>query len=128
MPLQKTLLDKKSSSMISLVLFCLDTKKNEKRSSTNTAPLRAASRLAATHARVGRAVRARPPCNSKMKFSTTLWNETRVRRRGKKAGVRRQVGEEHFFALSFLVLFSTKEKRTKKADQPLNCIRPKSFS
>src|SRR6478609_9487792 len=43
-----------------------------------------------------------------MKFTTTAWHETRVRRTGKKAGVRRQVGEEHFFALSFLVLFSTK--------------------
>jgi len=38
----------------------LDTKKNEKKSSTNTAPLPAASRVATAHARVVRAVRARP--------------------------------------------------------------------
>jgi len=42
------------------VLFCLDTKKDEKKSSTNTAPLPAAGRLATAPARVGRAVRARP--------------------------------------------------------------------
>jgi hypothetical protein len=58
----------KSLCMMSLtyflfVLFCLDTKKNEKKSSTNTAPLPTAGRLAAAHARVGPitiGIRARP--------------------------------------------------------------------
>ncbi|HEV8515202.1 MAG TPA: hypothetical protein VGQ59_18095 [Cyclobacteriaceae bacterium] len=35
---------------------------------------------------------------------------------GKKAGECKQERKEHLFALSFLVLFSTKEKRTKKED------------
>lgn len=45
------------------VLFVL-TQKEQKKSSTNTAPLPAANRLATAHARVGRAVRARPPAGS----------------------------------------------------------------
>jgi len=48
-----------------IILFCLDTKKNEKKSSTNTAPLPSASRIAITPSRVGRAVRAHlPPCGA----------------------------------------------------------------
>ena len=46
--LQSSLLDTKFILSASLVLFCLDTKKNEKKSSTNPAPLPSASRLA-TH-------------------------------------------------------------------------------
>ena len=96
-------------SLSSLVLFCLDTKKNEKKSSTNTAPLPSASRLAAARSRVGRAVRAHPPCNSKLNFHNYFkGRSSSASGMAKRRACVGDVRKEHLFALSFLVLFSTK--------------------
>jgi len=77
----------KDFAFILFVLTCLcqsgyaqaGTKSIAKRSSTNTAPLPAANRLATAHARVVRAVRARPPCGFNVSFRFQLMSMRIIR-------------------------------------------------